>query len=340
MGTMFGGHKCALVIYVKSFAHATAVGMFGERDSSPLKSAAIASHFQKSAASSNSTGNAARSRASTGSGSPSNSSGFGYDQYFVPPDCLEIFRDPAGSVTSGRDMDGGSPLVCQGSLEDHEKRECVNVGMRILDRSRTQAVSHASTYSTRLLDYLEYDFPTLSTTHATGKDYDHTERLSWGSDIRSYVLAKAAYIAVFERLYGQNQRMVEYQKAVTRQPRWKPGLAQLENGILKAQRNKDPKDLAAAEAKHKEHRKNYRRMSELTKNYKLRYKGSLSHLGSTLVHERFHVLTGLWIGTKKLGTPLRLGGGFANDYAQGEAGDWCEYQGGSTGPMDRSTWVG
>lgn len=46
------------------------------------------------------------------------------------------------------------------------------------------------------LDYLECDFPTLSTTHATGKDYDHTERLSWGSDIRSYVSAKAVYIAV------------------------------------------------------------------------------------------------------------------------------------------------
>lgn len=114
-------------------------------------------------------------------------------------------------------------------------------------------------------------------------------------------------------------------------------MEKLQGDVEKAQQNKNTKATTAAEIKLKAHLKERQDMESQIKNYQVHYERSLFHLGVTLAHECFHVLTGLWTGTFKLGTPYKLGGAYADrdpEKKRGEAGDWWEYQSGFNGSVN------
>lgn len=116
-----------------------------------------------------------------------------------------------------------------------------------------------------------------------------------------------------------------------------PKLEKLQGDAENARKSKDPKAITAAEHNLKVHTKACQEMQSQIKNYDEHFERSLFHLGVTLAHEVFHVLTGLWTGDFKVGTPYKLGGAYADKdkkKVHGEAGDWWEYQSGFNGSIN------
>jgi hypothetical protein len=116
-------------------------------------------------------------------------------------------------------------------------------------------------------------------------------------------------------------------------------LDKLKTECQRAREKNDSKALAAVEVKVKSQEKHLREMEKEATNCQVHYRRSLFQLGVTLAHECFHVLTGLWTGDFRVGTPYKLGGiyterddsGIAD---HGEAGFWWEYKHGFNGSIN------
>lgn len=141
---------------------------------------------------------------------------------------------------------------------------------------------------------------------------------------------------MFGRLCRQKDHWVESRKAFSRVD-WETNREKLEDNVEKARQGKDRKAFDTAKAKLEDYRKEKRDMEREIKNSQVHYERSLFHLGVTLAHECFHVLTGLWTGDFEVGTPYKLGGAYAGkdpEQEHGEAGDWWEYQSGFNGSVN------
>lgn len=125
--------------------------------------------------------------------------------------------------------------------------------------------------------------------------------------------------------------MAEYMRVYTQESLSK--LDRLKDDLERAQENRDPKEIAAAELIFRQHDKTCRKMREFSKNYKIHYERSLFHLAVTLAHECFHVLTGYWTGFIEEFTPPKFFGEYL-DEGRGEAGEWWEYKHGFNGSVD------
>lgn len=177
------------------------------------------SHSQKSVTSSN-----ARSVPSTNPGTPS-SDGSLYERYYVQPNALRIYRgDP--------DLRENLTEVSVGSTEHQEMRECVNIAMCILSRTRTRNVM--ATYSIGVVEHMESKhhwstagtlevygdgiptaiskwlerlgrrFPDLYITPSMGPCYGYTQRFLWGDDIDGYPPQVAAEISIHSGVCSPN----------------------------------------------------------------------------------------------------------------------------------------
>lgn len=170
------------------------------------------SRSQKSAASSN-----ANSAVSKKSGTSSSSDGSAYDRYSVQADALRIYR---GSVYTRGDL----PEFPQESTEHEQMRECVNVAMCILSRTRTRDAmavysiglvdfmktkhdKNAAGYLnvkedevpdiiSRWLDFLKNQFPCLYISPSLGLYYGHTIRSTWGTEFNEYLPRSAALVSI------------------------------------------------------------------------------------------------------------------------------------------------
>lgn len=202
------------------------------------------------------------------------------------------------------------------------------------------------------LDTMSYEFPEIYISPCTHEYYAITSRLSWGTDHTKHVPQEAAYIQihhevsngqclfwsalnstiflnqVFGRLCMQKEQRVESKIAFSLVD-WETKLKKPQGDVEKARQSKNPnpKVIDAAETKFRDGRRDYKEMESQIKNYQVHYERSLFHLGVTLAHECFHVLTGFWAEDFKVGILYKLGGAYASEILKdpkkkrGEAGD-------------------
>jgi hypothetical protein len=129
----------------------------------------------------------------------------------------------------------------------------------------------------------------------------------------------------------QKQRWAEYSTGTLTPERLK--LDQLEMELETAERNGSAANITAAKSRLKAQERIVKKSIETMERYQVHYQRSLFHLGVTLAHECFHLLTGLWTGFGRARTPERFGSEFASEEDQdyGEAGQWWEYRHGFDG---------